>query len=65
MYQIKACTLNPSAVAIVHKATTDVVVFSSMVVVGLRIAGELRLKIPMMSYYAGCAKSRAGDAVIV
>lgn len=74
MYEIKACTLklchrtvseSTSTIAIVHKATTDGVAFSSMVVVGVSIAGLLRLKIPMMSYYAGCAKSRAGDAVIV
>lgn len=54
-----------SATAIVHTATTDGVAFSSMVVVGVSIAGLLRLKIPMMSYYAGSAKSRTGDDIIV
>lgn len=47
-------------------ATTDAAAFSSMVIVGLSNAGLLRLKIPMMSYYAGSeiAKSRSGDDII-
>lgn len=56
------------AVALAHKApTTDVAAFSSMVVVGVSSAGLLRLKIPMMSYYArsGIAKSRTEDGIIV
>lgn len=56
-----------SAVAIAHKATTDVADFSSMVVMWGGSAGLLWLKIPMMSYYAGSvhAKSRAEDDIIV
>lgn len=50
-------------IKIAHNATTDVAAFSSMVVevvVEESRAGLLKLKIPMMSYYAGCemAKSR-------
>lgn len=56
-----------SAVAVAHKATTDVAAFSSMVVVWVSSAGLLGLKIPMMSYYAGSeiAKSGTRDDIIV
>lgn len=52
------------AITVAHKATTDVAAFSSMVVSSV---GLLRLKIPMMSYYAGSeiAKSTTGYDIIV
>lgn len=55
------------AITVAHKDTTDVAAFSSMVVVGVSSVGLLRLKIPMMSYYAGSeiAKSTTGDDIIV
>lgn len=59
--------LKQSVKPIAHKATTDVAAFSSMVVVGVSSLGLFRLKIPMMSYYAGSdmAKSRTGGDIIV
>lgn len=54
-----------SARVVLHTATTVVVAFSSMAVVGVSIAGLLRLKIPMMSYCAGSAKSRTGGDIAV
>lgn len=56
-----------STVSSVRKATTDVAAFSSMVVVEESSAGLLKLKIPMMSYYAGfvIAKSKTEDDITV
>lgn len=62
MFKCKGAT---SALAIVHKATTDVAAFSSMVVVAALDCPDL--KIPMMSYFAGSvlAKSSTEENSIV